>query len=173
MGVVLDRLVQTIRLERDAFVWMDFNDRATGDAAIIVVVTQVLMALGFGYSLLALLHPMTLISLLISALFSWVVYAGATYGVSRFVFDGHGTYAVYLRITGFAAPTLLLAVFINFLVPDPRLAFLAGGVWFIFVVANGLTYIADLSMVKAVASALGGYILMVVIGLILGSVFAF
>ena len=35
MGVVFSRLLQTVKLQRDAFVWMDFNDRATGDAAIL------------------------------------------------------------------------------------------------------------------------------------------
>ncbi|NHZ71050.1 MAG: hypothetical protein GWP18_05355, partial [Proteobacteria bacterium] len=59
MGVVLNRLMQTIRLERDAFVWMDFNDRSTGDAAILVAVSQVLIAIGLGQSLFGLLNPLT------------------------------------------------------------------------------------------------------------------
>ena len=61
MGVVFSRLLQTIKLERDAFVWMDFNDRATGDAAILVAITQVLLAFANGVSLIGLLNPATLI----------------------------------------------------------------------------------------------------------------
>ena len=52
MGVVLNRLLQTIRFDRDAFVWMEFNDRATGDALIIVAVTEVLFIIAGGTPLL-------------------------------------------------------------------------------------------------------------------------
>ena len=173
MGVVLSRLLQTVKLQRDAFVWMDFNDRATGDAAILVAGTQVLIAIGLGLSLGQLINPLTLANILLGGLFFWVVYAGATYGVSRFLFDGHGTYAIYLRITGFAYPTLLVLIFVNLFVSNPLLVLVAGGAWFVVVVANGLTYVADLSIAKAAGSAIGGYILMIVVQTIFGNVFRF
>ena len=173
MGVVLSRLLQTIKLERDAFVWMDFNDRATGDAAILVAATQVLISVGLGLSLGQLINPFTLANILLGGLFFWVVYSGATYAVSRFLFDGHGTYAVYLRITGFAYPTLLVLVFVNLLVANPLLALVAGGAWFVLVVANGLTYVADLSIAKAAGSAIGGYVLVIIVQTIFGNIFRF
>ena len=173
MGVVLSRLLQTVKLQRDAFVWMDFNDRATGDAAILVAGTQVLIAIGLGLSLGQLINPLTLANIRLGGLFVWVVYAGATYGVSRFLFDGHGTYAIYLRITGFAYPTLLVLIFVNLFVSNPLLVLVAGGAWFVVVVANGLTYVADLSIAKAAGSAIGGYILMIVVQTIFGNVFRF
>ena len=173
MGVVLSRLLQTVKLQRDAFVWMDFNDRATGDAAILVAGTQVLIALGLGLSLGQLINPLTLANVLLGGLFFWVVYSGATYGVARFLFDGHGTYAIYLRITGFAYPTLLVLVFVNIFVSNPLLALIASGAWFVVVVANGLTYVADLSITKAAASAIGGYVLMIVVQAIFGNIFRF
>jgi hypothetical protein len=173
VGVVLSRLLQTVKLQRDAFVWMDFNDRATGDAAILVAGTQVLIAIGLGLSLGQLINPLTLANILLGGLFFWVVYAGATYGVSRFLFDGHGTYAIYLRITGFAYPTLLVLIFVNLFVSNPLLVLVAGGAWFVVVVANGLTYVADLSIAKAAGSAIGGYILMIVVQTIFGNVFRF
>jgi len=173
VGVVLNRLLQTIKLERDAFVWMDFNDRATGDAAILVGGTQVLISIGLGLSLVQLINPLVLGSILLGGLFFWVVYAGATYAVSRFLFDGHGTYAIYLRITGFAYPTLLLIVFVSFFVSNPLIALVVSGAWFVLVVANGLTYVADLSIVKAAGSAIGGYILIVIVQTIFGNIFRF
>ena len=173
MGVVLSRLLQTIKLERDAFVWMDFNDRATGDAAMLVAGTQILISIGLGLSLGQLINPLTLANILLGALFFWVVYAGATYAVSRFLFDGHGAYAIYLRITGFAYPTLLLIVFVSFFVSNPLLALVVSGAWFVLVVANGLTYVADLSIVKAAGSAIGGYILIVIVQTIFGNIFRF
>lgn len=173
MGVVFSRLLQTVKLDRDAFVWMDFNDRATGDAAMLVAGTQILIAIGLGLPLGQLIRPLVLVDVLLGGLFFWVVYAGATYAVSRFLFDGHGTYAIYLRITGFAYPTLLLLVFVNLFVSNPLLAVIVSGAWFVVVVANGLTYVADLAIGKAAASAVGGYVLMIVVQTIFGNIFRF
>lgn len=173
MGVVFSRLLQAVRLQRDAFVWMDFNDRATGDAAILVAITQVLIALGTGTSLLRLLNPATLISLMLSALFFWVFYSGAVYVISRFLFDGSGGYAIYLRVTGFAYPTLLLVVFAVLVIESAAIALVLGGAWFVVVVANGLLYTVDLPMLKAVTAAVGGLILLVIIQAIFGSLLAF
>jgi hypothetical protein len=173
LGVVFSRLLQAVKLERDAFVWMDFNDRATGDAAILVVITQVLMALGLGRSLVSLLNPATLVQLLISALFTWVIYSGAVYLVSRFLLDGSGQYAIYLRITGFAYPTLLLIVFTSIFISNITLALALGGAWFVVVVANGLTYTVDIPLPKAFAAAVGGFVVLVVVQAVFGSILAF
>lgn len=179
LGVVFSRLLQAVRLERDAFVWMDFNDRATGDAAILVVVTQVLVALGLNTalglnrSLFDFLQPAALVSMLISALFTWVIYSGAVYVVSRYLLDGSGQYAIYLRITGFAYPTLLLVVFTAIFISNATLALALGGAWFVVVVANGLTYTVDLSLQKAFIAAIGGFVVVVIVQAIFGSILTF
>ncbi len=152
---------------------MDFNDRATGDAAILVVITQVLISLGLGRSLFDLLNPLTLFQLLLSALFTWVIYSGAVYLVSRYLLDGSGQYAIYLRITGFAFPTLLLIVFTALIIPTATLALLAGGAWFVIVVANGLMYTADIPLPKAVMAAVGGFVVVVIAQAIFGSILSF
>ena len=173
LGVVFSRLLQAVKLDRDAFVWMDFNDRATGDAAILVAMTQVLISLGLGRSLFALVNPFTLVQVLLGALFTWVIYSGAVYLVSRYLLDGTGQYAIYLRITGFAYPTLLLVVFTAIFVQDLLLAFMLGGAWFVVVVAYGLMYTVDLPLAKAAASAVGGFVVIVVVQAIFGSVLRF
>ena len=173
MGVVFSRLLQTVKLKRDAFVWMDFNDRATGDAAILVVLTQILMTLGFGTSFVRLLNPFMLIQVLLGALFFWVVYSGGVYLVGRYLFDASGQFAIYLRITGFAYPTLLLSVFVVLFVPNALLALILGGAWFVVIVANGLTYTVDLSIKMAAVAAVGGYVLIVIVQAIFGSIWRF
>ena len=168
---MFSRLFQTVKLERDAFVWMDFNDRATGDAAILVVITQVLLALGTGVRITTLLNPLNLINVLISGLFFWVIYAGATYLIARYLLEGHGTYAIYLRITGFAYPTLLLLIFTNMVLSSQfLLALVLGAAWFVVVVANGISYTADLPLPRAFLAAIGGYVAITVIQAILASV---
>lgn len=169
MGVVFSRLLQSVKLERDAFVWMDFNDRATGDAAMLVIGTQFLMALGLGTPVFSLIHPATLINVFIGALFGWIVYSGAVYVVSHYLLEGSGNFAIYLRTSGFAYPTLLLVIVTGRMIPDVYLALLAAGVWFVVIVANGLSYVVDLSIQKAFAAAVGGLIVMVIAQSILGS----
>ena len=173
LGVVFSRLLQAVKLQRDAFVWMDFNDRATGDAAILVATTQLLIALGLGASLFDLISPLILVQLLIGALFTWVLYSGAVYLVSRFLLDGTGQYAIYLRITGFAYPTLLLVVFTSIVISNPTLALALGGAWFVVVVANGLMYTVDLPLPKAFLAAIGGFVVVVTVQAIFGSILAF
>jgi len=173
LGVVFSRLIQAVKLDRDAFVWMDFNDRASGDAAILVAITQVLISLGLGRSLINLLNPFTLLQVFLSALFTWVIYSGAVYLVSRFLLDGTGQYAIYLRITGFAYPTLLLVVFTAIFLSDVLLAFMLGGAWFVVVVAHGLMYTVDLPLPKAAVAAIGGFVVIVVVQAIFGSILRF
>lgn len=167
MGVVFSRLLQTIRLERDAFVWMDFNDRATGDAAILVAITQVLLAFANGVSLLGLLNPSTLIRIMISGLIFWLVYSGATYAIARFIFDGGGGYPFYLRVAGFAYPTLLMTIVGSLLFDTFVLALLVGAALFIVLVATGVSYISDLDRMKSYGAAIGGYAAVVIIQTIL------
>ena len=172
MADVLKRLLQAVRLDRDAFVWMDFNDRATGDGLILVAVTTLLFTIAGPGSLLGLATSLTGISLLFQALIQaaifWLAYAGLTYGIGRFLLGGEGSYATVLRIVGFAYPTLLLSLATDVLVPQPQLAFMLGSLWFIAVVASGLRYTADLPIQKAALAAVGGILAWIVIQQIFG-----
>ncbi len=150
---------------------MDFNDRATGDAAILAAGTQILIMLGTGSSAFdVLFNPLRLIAALVSALFFWLIYTGATYAVVHYLFDGEGSFPTMLRITGFAYPTLLVLIATNLLLPNSfSLALLVGGAWFVVVVANGVLYVADLPIAKAFLAAVGGFVLVIIIQSILSS----
>ena len=77
MGEVLHRLLQAIRFDRDAYVWMDFNDRATGDGLILVAVTQLLLIVGGVFVAEAL-------SVIVQT--SWFKYTRRRFGEGRRVF---------------------------------------------------------------------------------------
>lgn len=159
MGEVLHRLLQAIRFQRDAFVWMDFNDRATGDALILVAVTEVLLLLGVGSSLLGLVTGLpTVVAVILQALIQWLVVAAVAYASVRYLFAGEGSYATYLRIVGFAFPTLLLWLFTTKIIDNGELALLVGAAWFLAIIAYGVHYIADLDLLKSTTSAVLGYI---------------
>jgi hypothetical protein len=155
--------LQAVRLERDAFVWMDFNDRATGDAAILVAGTQILLALGTGASIISLLNPFTLVSVIVAGLFFWLIYSGATYAIVRFVFDAHGEYPFYLRVTGFAYPTLLVLIFADLVFDNFALILIVGAALFVVIVSTGIAYISDLNREKAFGAAIGGYVAVTII----------
>jgi hypothetical protein len=157
-------MVQALRLDREAFVWMDLNDRATGDAAVFVVVTQVLLLLAAGNSLFGLaLNLISVINVLLMALVMWLVYSGLTYASAKFIFQGDGAFATFLRITGFAYPTLLLTIFTIRVIDNGTLAFLAGSVWFVAIVTAGVRYVAELPTEKALGSAVLGLVGLVIV----------
>ncbi len=161
MGEVMSRFLQAARLQRDPFIWMDLNDRATGDALILVVATRFLWflgAIGFGrFSNLVDFRVWdTLVRWIISGLFFWLLFAGITWAVIRFLLEAGGDFATLLRITGFAYPTLLVALFFDTIVGSSDLAFVLGAVWMLAIVARGVQYVSDLALDRAVIAAVAG-----------------
>ena len=172
MRETLNRLLQAVRFEREAFVWMDFNDRATGDAFVLVLVTRLLLLLGFGFSVLGLTTSITglevlLISMINTAVF-WLAYSGLVYAAGKLLLDGEGSYATTLRITGFAFPTLLLLIATAAVINNAVLAFIVGSLWFLAVVAHGVRHTADLPLERAAAAAGAGLVGWIIVASIFG-----
>lgn len=169
MGVVLNRLVQAIRFDRDAFVWMDFNDRATGDALILVAITEVLFLFAGGTSLFGLVTGLvSVLAALLSTVMFWLIYSGLVYAIAVYLFRGDGHYPVYLRIAGFAFPTLLLMIATTKMLGPGLIGTLAGSVWFLLVVAYGTHYVSDLPFDRSVFTAVLGWAGWIVVSTILG-----
>ncbi len=169
MGVVLNRLLQAIRFDRDAFIWMDFNDRATGDALIIVAITQVLFLFAGGTSLFGLVTGLSsVLYALLSAVMFWLIYSGLVYAVVAFLMRGDGHYPVYLRIVGFAFPTLLLTIATTQILGSGLIGTLLGSLWFLLVVAYGTHYISDLPLDRSIVAAVLGWAGWIVVSTILG-----
>ena len=169
MGVVLNRLLQAIRFDRDAFVWMDFNDRATGDALIIVAITQALFLFAGGTSLFGLVTGLSsVLYALLSAVMFWLIYSGLVYAVVVFLMRGDGHYPVYLRMVGFAFPTLLLTIATTQILGSGLIGTLLGSLWFLLVVAYGTHYISDLPLDRSIMAAVLGWAGWIVVSTILG-----
>ena len=167
----MNRLLATIRLDREAFAWMDINDRATGDALILVAVTRLLILLGLGWSLFGLATSASGLEILIASLASaaifWLAYSGLVLAIVRFGFRGDVKYPILLRISGFAYPTLLLTIFTLRLGLDALPALLLGAVWFVVIVAHGVRYETELPLERCIAAAAGGLVLWVIVASIL------
>jgi len=166
MGEVARRFLQAIRLERQAYVWMDFNDRATGDALVLVGLTQILMFAGFAGGLNSLFNTglwELLISFVLGGLVQWLLYSGIAWAIVRYVAQAGGEYATYLRFTGFAFPTTLVSLAVAIAMDSTGLIpFIAGFVWFIAIIARGIEYESDLATDRAwfvAIGALGGLLI--------------
>lgn len=172
MRVAFKRLLQTIRFERDAFVWMDFEDRATGDGLILVAITSLGLTLASGFTLFGLVSSTSGIDLLIGTLVSsavfWLAYAGLVYFVVTRLFQASGTYALFLRIVGFTFPTMLLLIFTSRLGLGGLLGFLVGAVWFLAIVTKGVQYDSDLPIEKAAGAVGLAMVMWVIIAQIFG-----
>ena len=151
---------------------MDLNDRATGDALILVVVTRLLILAGLGFGLLGLATSLSGLEVLIRSMLNaavfWLGYSGITYAAARFMFDGDGGYATVLRVAGFAYPTLLLVLVTSRMFSNGMIAFLVAAIWFLVIVAHGVRAVFDLSLEKSLAASALGLAGWIVVASILG-----
>jgi hypothetical protein len=167
------RLLRTLRVERENFVWMDFNDRATGDAFYLVVITAVLTFLGLtSFGVLSLVTSGTALLgaffLILSTVIAWLVTAGVSYAIIRFGFQEHHNYPAILRISGYAYPTQLLLVFFAQIGVTNRLVlFLVSSVWFIYIVGKGIVATGDLPLERGLLASAGGVVGAIIIRSIL------
>lgn len=166
------RLLQAIRFERDAFVWMDFNDRATGDALIFVVATTIGLLMASGNSLFGLVRSTTginaLFSTFLDAVIFWLLFAGIVLFVVRMLFQAPAKYPLLLRTVGFAYPTLLVRIFTSRLGLPTLVEFLLGAAWFLAIVTIGVRYESELSRERAAAAVGLAIVLWVIVSAILG-----
>jgi hypothetical protein len=172
MGEVLKRFLQTIRLEREAFVWMSFNDRATGDALVLVGITQLLMFAGIAGGLRSVFNIGAwdlLVALILAGLVQWLLYSAIAWALVRYVVQGSGDYATYLRFTGFAYPTTLATLAVALVIKQGGLIpFVLGFAWFIAIIARGIEYESDLPRARAWLVAVGAFGGLLLVDAILG-----
>ncbi|MDX2467170.1 MAG: YIP1 family protein [Acidimicrobiia bacterium] len=140
---------------------MNFNDRATGDALILVGITQLLMFAGITGGLGSVFNFGAwdlLISLVLAGLVQWLLYSAIAWAIVRYVVQGSGDYANYLRFTGFAFPTTLLTLAVALVIQEAGwLPFVLGFVWFLAVIAQGIQYESGLSRDRAWLVAVGAF----------------
>lgn len=172
MAEVFKRFQQTLQLKRDAFVWMSFSDRATGDALILVALTPVvsfLVLVVLSRSLFLGGLWRLLIDLVLAALIQWLLYSGIAWALVTYGFKAGSEFATYLRFAGFAYPTtVLIVVFVWLLNARGLLAFTLGHVWFVLIIVAGMGYTSDLPRDKAMLAAVGSLVALLVIDKLLG-----
>ncbi len=145
MEKALKQALRAARFDRTVYTQLLFDDYATGNAILILAGIAVVTTLGqvgldprltFSASLVA-----TLLDVVLSTLWGWVIAAGILWLVGTKLFRGEARYQTVLRMVGFAyLPFVLLAlaplgifkleVFGSWLVPI-SLAWFGGGLFLI------------------------------------------
>jgi hypothetical protein len=104
-----------------------------------------------------------LIRLVLAGMVQWLLYSAIAWALVRYVVQGSGQYATYLRFTGFAFPTTLVTLAVAIIIGDTGfIPFVAGFAWFVAIVARGIEYESDVPAPRSwfvAFGALGGLLI--------------
>ena len=156
------RLWQALQLKRDAYVWMQFNQAANGDAVLIVAAVYgvwVLFASVLNTSGLPFLATgadalIDFVSLFIAGAFAWIIGSAAVYAISTFIFESRVNFGAIVPITGYAhAPLAVVPIVARLSFPvGAALIFL--GIWSAAMMVTGFQSNLDMTQERAIGSAL-------------------
>jgi hypothetical protein len=163
-GSLVDRMVGAAFLNVDTYEEVEHDETATGQAAAVVAMVAVAMALGgwnFGVS--------AVVGGAVTALVKWLMWAGITYLVGTMLFGGTATWGELLRTLGFAQAPGILAVLA--IIPVLGWFVLLGvSVWVAVAAFIAIRQALDISNGKTFLTVLVGFIVsMVLSGILPGS----
>ena len=121
---MINRIKGVLLLDSETFKEVEHDEKATGQAALIVIVASILAAIGassdpFTASLASGNNPwsfgsgsvlMVFLGIVVWSILAWLVWAFATYFIGTKIFHGRATYGEMLRVTGFAYAPLAFMV---------------------------------------------------------------
>lgn len=114
---MINRIKGVLFLDSDAFKEVEHDEKATGQAALIVIVASILAALGVGFghiifspgAALTVSPIVKFLGVAFWGLVAWLVWSTVTYFVGTKIFHGQATFGGMLRVVGFAyAPLAFL-----------------------------------------------------------------
>jgi len=146
-------ILRGLLLRRDAYLRMVLAREGVADAALVVAVVYLLLALP------GLLGPTSLLGavrFVVSGVFGWVVLSGLTYLAGRHVLEGDGTFPSVMAAAGLAFPPLVLSLAVRPFLP-PLSALALASAWLLACLWEAARVSLDLSPGKAAAAAAGGY----------------
>jgi len=169
---MINRIKGVLLLESETFNEIEHDEKATGQAALVVIVASILAALGvasdpFVGALQSGLSPVSFgsgsalvvfLGVIVWSLLAWLVWAFWTYLIGTKIFDGKATYGEMMRVTGYAyAP---LAFMILSAIPCIGFAIsLIISVWALAAVFVGVREGLDLDFGRALVTVVVGWII--------------
>ena len=156
------RIWQALQLKRDAYVWMQFNQAANGDAVLIVAfVYAIWMAFIFLLNVSGLpvltagVFSFTeFVNLFIRGGLGWILGSGAVWLIVSYVFEQPIRFGTVIPITGYAHAPLALVPVVAAIGLAGGLAMLVTGIWSAAMMVTGFQSNLDVSQERAVGLAL-------------------
>ncbi len=156
------RLMQALQLKRDAYVWMQFNSAANGDAVLIVagvylfwwIVAGVGSLGGLPFLRAGVFAIPEFLSLFISGAFAWILGSAAVYAISTFIFEARINFGTIVPITGYAHAPLALVPIVGLLRLPVGAAIIFLGIWSAAMMVTGFQSNLDMTQERAIGSAL-------------------
>ena len=162
MGSITDRMKGAAMLNVATYEEVEADTTATGQAAVVVALGAVASAIGASGA-----GVTGIVGALIASLLGWVLWAGVTYFIGAKILGGTATWGELLRTLGFAQAPKVLAV----LGIIPGLAWIVGvilGIWLLIAGIVAIRQALDFSTGKAIATAVLGWLAMVIPFALLG-----
>lgn len=160
---IIDRMRGAAMLDIATYEEVEADTTATGQAAIVVVISAIASAIGAAGP-----GGPGFLGTLIGALVSWVLWAGLTYLIGDKVFGGTATWGELLRTLGFAqAPRVLLVL--GIIPVFGLLVWLAVAIWVLIAGIIAIRQALDFSTQKALLTALIGWVVIMVVSALLGN----
>lgn len=167
---MIDRMMRAAMLDSALYAEVEHDTRATSQAALVVVLTAVAAGIGtLTGGVVGLLAGILL------GLGGWALYAAITYYVGTRVFAGPETQADWgelLRTLGFASSPRVLLI-LAFL---PVIGLLIGVgvlIWTLATTVVAIRQALDFDTGRAIATALSGWVVLLVTSVVVGAILTF
>ena len=163
---MIDRILGVFKLDSDTFEQIEHDQSATTQAAMVVLAVALLSAVG---GLIGALIGgddnmiMAFISPIISTFVGWLIWSAVLYFVGTSFFGGQADIGEMLRVVGFAYAPMVLGII-------PCFGWIVGLVWTLAALVVAVRQGLDVDTGKALIIGVIGFVLVVILNLIVGSV---
>jgi hypothetical protein len=162
---MIDRIIGVFKLDADTFEQIEHDQSATTQAAMVVLAVALLSAIGglIGSVINDGNLFMSFISPIISTFVGWLIWSGVIYFVGTSFFGGTADIGEMLRVVGFAYAPMVLGLI-------PCVGWIIGLLWTLAALVVATRQGLDVDTGKAVIVGVIGFVLVLILNLIVGSV---
>ena len=157
MGSITERMKGAALLNNATYEEVEADTTATGQAAVVVALGAVAAGIGMARG-----GVWAIVAAVVSSLLGWVSWAGITYLIGDKVLGGTGTWGEMMRTLGFAQSPRVLAV-LGLIPGMHRIVFPVIGIWVLIAGVVAIRQALDFSTGKAIATALLGWLAMMIL----------
>lgn len=164
---MINRIFRAIRLDWTVFREIAVDQKATTEAAIIVVLVGLLSAIGSAIGS-GRFFAVLIVQLFSFILISWILWAVITYFVGTALFKGKTTIPEMLRVLGYASAPHLLGVF-RFIPCAGPIIYLIGAILALVAGVLAIREAMEFDTGKAILTVLISWVAAIVISLVVGA----